>query len=99
MVWRNFESRLSINNGLSNLKANGLVDSYSLSNDLLEKTYGLGARSTIPHLKNYRVASQKQLIHRMKNAMNYTNTDIGAKFLPPETLSNAWSAIRSVDSY
>ena len=62
-------------------------------------TYGLGTRSTIPHLKNHRVASQKQLIHRMKNAMNYTNTDIGAKFVPPETLSNAWSAIRSVDSY
>jgi len=62
-------------------------------------TYGLGARSTIPYLQNHRVASQKQLIHRMKNAMNYRNIDIGAKFVPPETLSNAWSAIRSVDRY
>ncbi len=62
-------------------------------------TYGLGARSTIPSLQTHRVASQKQLTHRLKHAMNYKNTAIGAQFAPPETLSNAWSAIRSVGGY
>ena len=62
-------------------------------------TYGLGARSTIPYLQTHRVASQKQLTHRLNHAMNHKGTDIGAKFAPPETLSNAWSAIRSVARY
>jgi len=62
-------------------------------------TYGPGARSTIPYLQTYRVANQQQLAHRLKHAMNDKDTGMGAEFAPPKTLSNAWSAIRSVGRY